>query len=179
VSDQTTPGAAGLRRGVRIGVDVGRVRIGVARTDIDAMLATPVETVARVAGAGPDDLGTADIRAILAHTRDLDAVEIIVGLPLSLSGGDTPSTGDARAFAGRLAKAAAPTPVRLVDERLSTVTAQNALRAAGRSAKKQRSVVDQVAAVIIVQHAIDLERSSGRPPGSLVEVQAPLTKDTD
>ncbi len=69
--------------------------------------------------------------------------------------------------------------MRLVDERLSTVTAQNALRAAGRSAKKQRSVVDQVAAVIIVQHAIDLERSSGRPPGSLVEVPAPLTKDTE
>jgi putative Holliday junction resolvase len=154
-----------MRRGVRVGVDVGKVRIGVARTDPDALIATPIETVARSGDTGDD------LRTILGHVAELGAVEIIVGLPLSLSGGDTPSTGDARGFAQRLADAA-PVPVRLVDERLSTVTAQSALRAAGRSAKKQRSVVDQVAAVIIVQHAIDLERSSGRPPGSLVLVEA-------
>lgn len=156
----------GMRRGVRIGVDVGKVRIGVARTDPSALIATPIETVQRSGETG------ADLRAILGHAAELSAVEIIVGLPLSLSGGDTPSTGDARSFAARLAAAAAPVPVRMVDERLSTVTAQSALRAAGRSSRKQRSVVDQVAAVIIVQHAIDLERSSGRPPGSLVEQPA-------
>ncbi|RKR74090.1 Holliday junction resolvase RuvX [Frondihabitans australicus] len=173
MSDSTGPDSAGFRRGVRLGVDVGRARIGVSRTDPDGLLATPVETVGRVAGAGPDDIGSDDVRSILRHAHDLDAIEVIVGLPLSLSGASTPSTDDARAFARRLAIACAPTPVRLVDERLSTVTAQGALRAAGRSAKKQRSVVDQVAAVIIVQHALDLERSSGRPPGSLVEVAAP------
>lgn len=151
---------------MRVGVDVGKVRIGVARTDPDALIATPVETVARAGDTG------ADIRAILGHVSELAAVEVIVGLPLALSGNDTASTGDAREFAARLAAAVHPVPVRLVDERLSTVTAQSALRAAGRSAKKQRSVVDQVAAVIIVQHAIDLERSSGRPPGSLVSVEA-------
>lgn len=156
-----------MRRGVRIGVDVGKVRIGVARTDPDALIATPIETVARSGDTGDD------LRTILGHAAELDAVEIIVGLPLSLSGGDTPSTGDARGFAARLAQASAPVPVRLVDERLSTVTAQSALRASGRSSRKQRSVVDQVAAVIIVQHAIDLERSSGRPPGSLVPGEAP------
>lgn len=155
-----------IRRGVRIGVDVGKVRIGVARTDSDAILATPIETVARSGDSGDD------IRTILAHSVELGALEIIVGLPLSLSGGDTPSTSDARDFARRLAGGAEPVPVRLVDERLSTVTAQGALRAAGRSSKKQRSVVDQVAAVIILQHAIDLERSSGRPPGSLVPSEA-------
>ncbi|MCU1528244.1 MAG: crossover junction endodeoxyribonuclease RuvA [Frondihabitans sp.] len=161
-----TDEAPGLRRGVRVGVDVGKVRIGVARTDPDALIATPVETVARSGVTGDD------IRAIVGHVQELDAVEVIVGLPLSLSGGDTASTGDAREFATRLAAHTAPIPVRLVDERLSTVTAQSALRASGRPAKKQRSVVDQVAAVIIVQHAIDLERSSGRPPGSLVAVEA-------
>lgn len=155
-----------FRRGNRIGVDVGRVRIGVARSDPDGLLALPVETVARSGSTGDD------VRAILTHVLDLDALEIVVGLPLSLSGGDTPSTADAREFAERLAVAAAPREVRLVDERLSTVTAQGALRAAGRPAKKQRSVVDQVAAVIILQHAIDLERSSGRPPGALVPSEA-------
>lgn len=149
---------------------MGRARIGVARTDPDGLIATPVETVVR--SGSPRDTGREgdDVRRILEHASDLGAVEIVVGLPISLSGGDTPSTGDAREFAQRIANAAAPVPVRLVDERLSTVTAQSALRASGRPSKKQRSVVDQVAAVIIVQHAIDLERSSGRPPGSLVPV---------
>jgi len=160
--------AGGLRRGVRIGVDVGKVRIGVARSDPDALMAVPVETVARSGDSG------ADLRAILGHADDFGALEIIVGLPLSLSGGETPSTADARGFAERLAAAAEPIAVRLVDERLSTVTAQSALRKAGRPAKKQRSVVDQVAAVIILQHAIDLERSSGRPPGALVPSVATL-----
>ncbi|KQQ27515.1 Holliday junction resolvase RuvX [Frondihabitans sp. Leaf304] len=160
----------GFRRGARIGVDVGKARIGVARTDPDGLIATPIETVTR--SGSPKDTGAAgdDVKTILAHATELDAIEIVVGLPLSLSGGDTPSTSDAREFAERLARGADPRPVRLVDERLSTVTASSALRASGRSSKKQRSVIDQVAAVIIVQHAIDLERSSGRPPGSLVPV---------
>ncbi|GAA4668733.1 Holliday junction resolvase RuvX [Frondihabitans cladoniiphilus] len=155
-----------MRTGVRLGVDVGKVRIGVARSDDAPMLAMPIETVARAGDTGDD------LRTILGHALEFGAVEIVVGLPLSLSGGDTPSTGDARLFASRLAVAASPTPVRLVDERLSTVTAQGQLRQAGRSSKKQRSVVDQVAAVIILQHAIDLERSSGRPPGALVPSEA-------
>lgn len=151
-----------------MGVDVGRARIGVARTDPDGLIATPVETVARVT------TGTADVDAILGHVLELDALEIVVGLPLSLSGGDTLSTADARAFAATLA-ARSTVPVRLVDERLSTVSAQGALRASGRKGRSQRSVIDQVAAVIIVQHALDLERSSGRPPGHLVG--APGTDD--
>ncbi|MBD8659507.1 Holliday junction resolvase RuvX [Frigoribacterium sp. CFBP 8754] len=155
-----------MRRGVRLGVDVGRARIGVARTDPDGMIATPVETVPRAAD------GTADVDAILAHAAEASAFEIIVGLPLSLSGGDTPSTTDARDFAAVLA-GRSDVPVRLVDERLSTVSAQGALRASGRKGRRQRSVIDQVAAVIIVQHALDLERSSGRPPGHLVGAPGP------
>jgi putative Holliday junction resolvase len=153
---------------VRLGVDVGRARIGVARTDPSGMIATPVETVPRAA------TGSADVDAILGHAVELEAMEVVVGLPLSLSGGDTPSTSDARDFAARIA-AASPVPVRLVDERLSTVSAQTALRASGRKGKRQRSVIDQVAAVIIVQHALELERSSGLPPGHLVS--APVVDD--
>ena len=105
-----------------------------------------------------------DVARIAALADEFDALEIVVGLPLSLSGGDTPSTTDARDVRSRTRRSTVP--VRLVDERLSTVTAQRGLRAAGRTAKKSRSVIDQVAAVIILQHALDLERSCGAPPGA-------------
>lgn len=154
-----------MRAGVRLGIDVGRARVGVARCDRDGLLATPVETLAR------DDH---TIAAILAHGAELDVVEFVVGLPLSLSGGDTASTTDARDFADRLAEATT-FPVRLVDERLSTVTAHRQLQAGGRRAKGSRSVIDQVAAVIILQNALDSERMAGRPPGTVVH----LTKDPD
>jgi len=148
-----------VRPGVRLGVDVGRVRVGVARSDPHGMLATPVETLAR----------RDDVVAGIRRLRDEhEAVEVIVGLPLSLSGGETPSTDDSRAVAEALA-AALPVPVRLVDERLTTVSAARGLRESGRTAKSSRSVVDQAAAVILLQHALDLERSSGKPPGALVE----------
>ncbi|WP_104082580.1 Holliday junction resolvase RuvX [Cryobacterium sp. Y11] len=151
-----------MRSGVRVGVDVGTARIGLARSDNHGMLATPVETVAR------DPAGVADLTRIGAVIDELDAVEVIVGLPLALSGNVTASTNDAIDFARRLAQSVS-VPVRLVDERLSTVSAQSALRASGRSARTQRPVIDQVAATIILQHALDSERASGRPPGSSVE----------
>ncbi|HET8895750.1 MAG: Holliday junction resolvase RuvX [Actinomycetota bacterium] len=154
-----------MRRGVRVGVDVGKARVGVARCDPDGLLATPIETL-------PRDART--IAAVLAHGSELEAVEFVVGLPLSLSGADTASTTDARDFADLLARAS-ETPVRLVDERLSTVTAHRQLQAGGRRAKSSRSVVDQVAAVIILQNALDSERMSDRPPGSVV----PRTKDPE
>ncbi len=94
---------------------------------------------------------------------------MIVGLPLGLSGVDTASTEDARAFATELAELV-DVPVRLVDERLSTVQAQSELRAAGRSQKNQRGVVDQAAAVILLQHALDSERSQGVEPGHRIDV---------
>ncbi len=146
-----------MRSGVRLGIDVGRARIGVARCDAGALLAVPVETVPRV------HEGDADIRRVLELADEFDAIELVVGHPLSLSGVPTASTDDAVGFAERLA--AAGVPVRLVDERLSTVSAQQALRASGRSSRSQRPVVDQVAAVIILQHAIDTERATGTEPG--------------
>jgi len=154
-----------MRRGVRIGVDVGRARVGIARCDPDGLLATPVETL-------PRDERT--VAAVLAHAAELDAIEVVVGLPLSLSGADTASTADARDIAAQLAAASA-LPIRLVDERLSTVTAQRQLQASGRRTKGSRAVVDQVAAVIILQNALDSERMSDLPPGSVV----PRTKEPD
>ena len=149
----------GFRRGVRLGIDVGKARVGVARCDPDGMLATPVETVPR------DD---ASIARILTIADEQEAFELVVGLPLNMSGDDTPSTRDAREFAALLASSSAR-PVRLVDERLSTVSAHAALRGTGRSQRSSRSIVDQVAAVILLQQALDVEKSSGRAPGSTVE----------
>jgi putative Holliday junction resolvase len=147
-----------LRPGARLGIDVGRARIGVARCDPSVILAVPVETVPRSA-EGEDG----DVRRILEIAAEYDAIELVVGNPLSLSGQATASTEDAIAFAERLAATGAH--VRLVDERMSTVSAQQALRSAGKSSRKQRPIIDQAAAVIILQHAIDAERASGTAPG--------------
>jgi putative Holliday junction resolvase len=147
-----------VRAGRRLGVDVGTARIGVSCSDHHGVLATPVETVKR----GPGDLARIAELAV-----EYDVMEIVVGLPIALSGRDTASTADARAFADALARVQGA-DVRLVDERLSTVSANLALRASGRNAKNSRSVVDQVAAVIILQHALDFERSAESAPGVVV-----------
>ena len=155
-----------MRTGVRLGIDVGKARIGVARSDLHGMIATPVETVPRDAQA------TQDLGRISEIAAELDAFEAIVGLPLNLRGERTPSTEDAAAFAERLAERLAPSGVlvRLVDERLSTVSAQGQLRQAGRKTKESRSIIDQAAAVVILQHALDLERGRGAAPGHAVTV---------
>ncbi len=148
---------SGFRRGVRLGIDVGKARVGVARCDPDGLLAVPVETVAR---------GDATVARITELAAEYDAFEILVGLPISLSGGETASTADAREVAGQIA-AASGLPVRLIDERLSTVSAHAALRDSGRSQRSSRKLVDQVAAVVLLQQAIDVEKSTGTPAGAL------------
>ncbi len=154
-----------MRVGVRLGVDVGKARIGVARSDPHGMLATPLETVPR------EQRTSADVTRILELAREYNAIELVVGLPLGLSGHRTPSTEDAERFARRLAQLGADRiSVRLVDERLSTVTAQSQLRQAGKKTKQTRNIIDQVAAVVILQHALDSERSHGDSPGSVVEI---------
>ncbi|WP_312672455.1 Holliday junction resolvase RuvX [Microbacterium sp.] len=151
---------SGYRRGVRLGIDVGRARVGVARSDPDGMLAVPVETVPR------DERSLTRIAELAAEYEPL---EIVVGLPVNMQGADTPSTVDAREFAAALQRRSG-VPVRLVDERLSTVSAHAALRSSGRSQKNSRSIVDQVAAVVLLQQAIDTEKSTGNPAGAPVPV---------
>ena len=151
---------SGFRRGVRLGIDVGRARVGVARCDPDGMLAVPVETVQR---------NDVSIDRILEIAGEYDLLEFVVGLPVNMQGADTASTTDAREFAAALQQRSG-VPVRLVDERLSTVTAHAALRSSGRSQKKSRSIVDQVAAVVLLQQAIDTEKSTGNPAGATIPV---------
>lgn len=155
--------APGLPRGARLGVDVGDVRVGLARSDLDGMIATPVETLER---------GTA-LAHVVAEARDLEARVIMVGLPRSLDGSEGAAAQKARAFAGELSAALADTDedveVRMIDERLSTVTAHQALHRSGRKGRKHRAVVDQVAAVMILQQALDAERATGARAGERVE----------
>ena len=151
------------RPGVRLGVDVGSVRVGVAASDPAARTAVPVETVRR------DPRGERDLDRVAALAAERRAVEVLVGLPRSLSGAEGPAAAAARRYAERLAARLAPTPVRLVDERLSTVSATRDLRAAGVGSRRARTVVDQAAAVVILQGALDAERATGHPPGAVVE----------
>lgn len=148
-----------MRKGTRLGVDVGSVRIGVATCDPDGLLATPVETVRR---------GKGDLARITALAAEHAVIEIVVGLPTSLSGAEGPSAQSARAYAARLVRRAGPVDVRLFDERLTTVSAHAGLRASGVRGRDRKNVVDQAAAVILLQAALDAERLTGRPPGEKV-----------
>lgn len=149
-------------RGRRIGIDVGSVRIGVAACDPDGILATPVETVPRAGGGknrAPNSATSPDIARIAEIVREYEAVEVIVGLPRTLRGENGASAAAALGFAERLREVLAPVPVRLSDERLTTVSAARALRDSGVRARGQRRVIDQAAAVAILQGWLD-ERSS-------------------
>lgn len=148
-----------LRQGSRLGVDVGSVRIGVARSDAAGLLATPVETVRR---------GRGDYARIAAIAAETEAFEIVVGLPMSLSGREGKAAELARSFAKALVRRVDAVEVRLFDERLTTVTAEAGLRAGGVRGRDRRSVVDQAAAAVLLQAALDAERSTGCPAGEQV-----------
>jgi putative holliday junction resolvase len=148
-----------MRTGVRLAVDVGSVRVGVARSDPDGILASPL-TVVR---SGP---GKLDELVTLAASSE--AIEVIVGLPTSLSGREGTAAAAARSFAADLAGRLAPIPVRLVDERFTTTQAHDALRRGGQDSRARRGVVDAAAAAVLLQAALDTERATGHPPGHLV-----------
>ncbi|MGU3653297.1 Holliday junction resolvase RuvX [Mycolicibacterium sp. A43C] len=149
------PGPDDPGRGRRLGVDVGTVRIGVASCDPDGILATPLETVTR-------ERTGRHLRRLVALVQENSVVEVIVGLPRTLADRSGSSAQDAVEMADKLAELIAPVPVRLADERLTTVSAQRALRDAGVRAKNQRAMVDQVAAVGILQTWLDQRRSALR-----------------
>jgi putative holliday junction resolvase len=132
---------------------VGTVRIGVATSDPDGILATPVETVRR-------DRSNKHLRRLAQLADELEAVEVVVGLPRTLADRSGPSARDAIELAEQLARRIAPTPVRLSDERLTTVSAQRSLRDAGVRAKGQRAMIDQAAAVGILQNWLDQRRTA-------------------
>jgi putative Holliday junction resolvase len=150
------PGGDDPGRGRRLGVDVGTVRIGVAASDPDGILATPVETVER----DRRNKTGKHVRRLAQLAGELEAVEVVVGLPRTLADRSGPSARDAIDLAEQLARRIAPIPVRLSDERLTTVVAQRSLRDAGIRAKGQRTLIDQAAAVGILQNWLDQRRAA-------------------
>ena len=164
-------------QGIKLGVDVGTVRVGVAICDRDAILATPFKTLDR------NPKKNSDVRVIAALAAERGAVQIFVGLPRTMKGEEHASarmaTEYAQLLADELDRTGLEVPVNLVDERLSTVTAHRHLHEAGMSSKNHRKVVDQVAAAGILQHAIDMQKARGTDVGSRVRAlsQPGLTGD--
>ncbi|WP_392541886.1 Holliday junction resolvase RuvX [Oryzobacter telluris] len=164
--------------GAWLGVDVGTVRVGVAVSDPRGVLATPVATLARTPGT-PAAAGDDDVEEVARLVAEHGAVGVVVGLPRTLRGDEGPAAAGARQYAAVVAARIAPVWVRLVDERLTSVDAHRALRDSGVAGRRQRAVVDQAAAVLILQTALDTGRTTGAPPGEPVRPgrRKPRTKD--
>jgi putative Holliday junction resolvase len=143
---------------VRLAIDWGDARIGVAACDRDGVLAYPLTTVRA---------SETEIAELAALVVEHEPLEVLVGYPRSLNGTDGPAAHKARERARALAGAVVA-PVRLVDERLSTVTASRRLRASGKKAREQRGLIDAAAAVAILEQALASEGARGTPPGELV-----------
>jgi putative Holliday junction resolvase len=163
--------AGGSPQGVKLGIDVGTVRVGVAICDRDSILATPYKTLDR------NPKKNSDIRVIANLVQELGAVQVIVGLPRTMKGEEHASARMATEYAGllaaELAARALAVPVNLVDERLSSVTAHRNLHEAGMSSRNHRKVVDQVAAAGILQHALDMQKARGTDVGRRVTAPSP------
>jgi putative Holliday junction resolvase len=144
---------------VRLGVDVGAVRVGVARSDPAGMLATPLATLRR---------GRGDVAALVELAGEHEAVEVVIGLPRTLADREGQAATAALDYASAVAARLPSVTVRLVDERFSTVEAQRGLHASGVDTRRGRKVIDQAAAVIILQGALDAERATGTAPGRVV-----------
>lgn len=149
-----------LRHGVRLALDWGDARIGVAACDPAGTLAYPVETVAGNRNS---------LDRLVALVAEYEPFEVVIGLPRSLSGREGPAAQKIRQHAVALGERLSGVQVRLLDERLTTVTAARTLSQRGRTAKQQRAVIDQVAAVTILEQALESERRTGRPPGELLD----------
>ena len=167
----TIPAAASAYpQGIKLGVDVGTVRVGLALCDRDGILATPYKTLDR------NPTKNSDVRVIAGLVQELGAVQVIVGLPRTMKGEEHASarmaTDYAELLAGELEIRGLDVPVCLVDERLSSVTAHRNLHEAGMSSRNHRKVVDQVAAAGILQHAIDMQKARGTDVGGRVNAPA-------
>jgi putative holliday junction resolvase len=168
VIPDSTPAGGAYPRGVKLGVDVGTVRVGLAACDPDGILATPFKTLKR------DAKKNSDISVIVKQAAERAAVQVFVGLPRTMKGEERASAQMATDYASLLAaalqRAGLDIPVNLVDERLSTVSAHRSLHEAGLSSKDHRKVVDQLAAAGILQHALDMQKSRGQDVGRRVPV---------
>ena len=149
-----------MRAGVRIALDMGAKRIGVARCDRDGIMALPLDTI--------DATDAQWMQRVSMLVNEYEAIEVVVGNPVSLRGVAEQASMSVRDRAVQLQAILADVPIRLVDERLTTATALRQLREAGRDARAAKSRVDAAAAVGILEFALDVERRSGQPAGELL-----------
>lgn len=147
--------------GAKLGVDLGTVRIGVAACDRDELVVLPVQTVRRTKDGR-------DLQKVAQIALDREVVEIVIGLPKHLRGTEGKSAHLARQFARSLAKRLPEVRVCLLDERLTSVSAHSRLSAAGKDHRSSRQMVDQVAAQIILESALQMEKIQGKPAGEQV-----------
>ena len=138
-------------RGRRVAVDVGSVRVGVAVCDPDGILATPVETIRRAKDGS-------DVARLVEIITEYEAIGVIIGLPKTLRDEEGPAVRAARYFGRQLTAELDDVAIEFYDERLTPVTATTALRASGVKARDARAVVDQTAAVAILQGWLDSRR---------------------
>lgn len=164
-------------RGVKLGVDVGMARVGLASSDPDGILATPVKTLSR------DAKRNSDIKVVVKEAASRGACQIFVGLPRTMNGEEKASAAMARSYAAILVsllqEAGLGIPVHMIDERLTTVSAHQALHKAGMDSREHRKVVDQVAAVEILQHAMDMQNARNANVGQVVRPRRPDVVGTD
>ncbi len=148
-----------IRKGCRIGLDLGQARIGVAKTDIDGIMAVPVGVIRRY------ESNEDGIKTIVKYVRKFNAFEIVVGYPVLLSGKQGTSAKSAKKYAIKLKEALPELSVRLVDERLTTVSAHASLLEAGKRRNTHKSIIDQVAATYILENALEYEKKNNQPAG--------------
>ncbi len=151
-----------MRQGRRLAVDVGKVRVGLAISDFHGILASPLQNIARQ----EDDAATVEL--VLEAIADESVIEAYFGLPVSMSGSASASTADAVTLARAFATAST-IPVRMIDERLTTVSATSALRSSGKNSKDGRKVIDQIAATMILEQALAMEKNLAGQPGISLE----------
>ena len=146
-----------MRTGVRLALDMGAKRIGVARCDREGIMAIPLDTVDATAADWP--------QRVAALVAEYEPIELVVGNPVSLRGTDEIASQSVRERVAVLREVLPVLSIRLVDERLTTASALRQLREAGRDARAAKARVDAVAAVGILEFALDVERRSGQPAG--------------
>ncbi|MBO0693240.1 MAG: Holliday junction resolvase RuvX [Acidimicrobiaceae bacterium] len=158
-----------------LGIDLGAKRVGVAVSDGEQRMAMPATTLVRRGDRAREQ------RALVELVREYEAVGVVFGLPLSLSGAEGPAATGARAEAARVRKLLA-IPTDFVDERLTTVQASSALRAAGHPTRRQRQVIDQMAATVLLQSWLDRragQREAGGDERAATGTSAPRTAEME
>lgn len=149
-----------MRKGIRFAIDYGDARVGLAKSDIDAIMAVPVATI-------KNDKNL--LNNIIAHITESSCLEVYVGLPRHLSGNIGSSANKSVNFAQQLKKALVAIPVRMIDERLTTTSASARLQESGVNTRGQKGIIDQVAAIELLEQALDYEKRNNEIPGVEVD----------